>query len=393
MKTPSRSAGPAYSRRSQAIEPSAASSSSSGPPRARSSVTSPSQASSPSTFSRPISPPPTTRQRRPAQLQARDVERRVEHVAHAGLVADPAPELADAFLPGVGGGRHRPHRVVRPYLGHEACPQQPASPTTRCCAACIREQVVGLSGPRALLHAGGAPGRLRGLLRAHRRARRALRAPEPHGARARPRSPSAPAEDADRATAPRARHAPPRARRAAPRRPGASPAGTPYAADDPALLLWILAALADSAAVVYQRYVARAERAPSARRCGPTTASSGASSACATPTCPRRGTTSRPTCSTWSRARTCTSPTRRASSRVADRHAPAGPAARAPGRSSSPTRSRSACCRRACAASTASPGTRCARSRSAAARSTPSASWCRCCPSACGWCAARGGAA
>ena len=33
-------------------------------------------------------------------------------------------------------------------------------------------------------------------------------------------------------------------------------AGTPYAADDPALLLWILAALADSAAVVYQRYVA-----------------------------------------------------------------------------------------------------------------------------------------
>jgi uncharacterized protein (DUF2236 family) len=32
-------------------------------------------------------------------------------------------------------------------------------------------------------------------------------------------------------------------------------AGTPYAADDPALLLWILAALADSAAVVYQRYV------------------------------------------------------------------------------------------------------------------------------------------
>ena len=36
---------------------------------------------------------------------------------------------------------------------------------------------------------------------------------------------------------------------------------------------------------------------------------------------------------------------------VADRHAPAGPAALAPGRSSSPTRSPSACCRRACAAS------------------------------------------
>ncbi|MEA2359495.1 MAG: hypothetical protein QOI62_2755 [Solirubrobacteraceae bacterium] len=36
---------------------------------------------------------------------------------------------------------------------------------------------------------------------------------------------------------------------------GRFPAGTPYAADDPALLLWILATVADSAAVVYQRYV------------------------------------------------------------------------------------------------------------------------------------------
>jgi uncharacterized protein (DUF2236 family) len=36
---------------------------------------------------------------------------------------------------------------------------------------------------------------------------------------------------------------------------GRYPAGTPYAADDPALLLWILAAIADSAMVVYPRYV------------------------------------------------------------------------------------------------------------------------------------------
>jgi len=36
---------------------------------------------------------------------------------------------------------------------------------------------------------------------------------------------------------------------------GRFPAGTPYAADDPALLLWILAALVDSALVVYERYV------------------------------------------------------------------------------------------------------------------------------------------
>jgi len=36
---------------------------------------------------------------------------------------------------------------------------------------------------------------------------------------------------------------------------GRFPAGTPYAADDPALLLWILATLVDSALLVYQRYV------------------------------------------------------------------------------------------------------------------------------------------
>lgn len=36
---------------------------------------------------------------------------------------------------------------------------------------------------------------------------------------------------------------------------GRFPAGTPYAADDPALLLWILATLVDSAMVVYPRYV------------------------------------------------------------------------------------------------------------------------------------------
>ncbi len=36
---------------------------------------------------------------------------------------------------------------------------------------------------------------------------------------------------------------------------GRFPAGTPYAADDPELLLWILATLVDSGLVVYQRYV------------------------------------------------------------------------------------------------------------------------------------------
>ena len=36
---------------------------------------------------------------------------------------------------------------------------------------------------------------------------------------------------------------------------GRFPAGTPYRADDPELLLWILACLVDSALLVYQRYV------------------------------------------------------------------------------------------------------------------------------------------
>src|ERR687884_1750753 len=40
-----------------------------------------------------------------------------------------------------------------------------------------------------------------------------------------------------------------------PRAAGRFPAGTPYRADDPELLLWILACMADSALVVYQRYV------------------------------------------------------------------------------------------------------------------------------------------
>src|SRR3954464_13502442 len=36
---------------------------------------------------------------------------------------------------------------------------------------------------------------------------------------------------------------------------GAFPAGTPYAADDPELLLWILAAIVDSSLLVYDKYV------------------------------------------------------------------------------------------------------------------------------------------
>ena len=59
---------------------------------------------------------------------------------------------------------------------------------------------------------------------------------------------------------------------------GRFPAGTPFAADDPELLLWVLATLVDSALVFYDTYVRRCRR-PSATRTGRTTASSAASSA------------------------------------------------------------------------------------------------------------------
>ena len=61
--------------------------------------------------------------------------------------------------------------------------------------------------------------------------------------------------DADRATRRvRAMHRRVRGELAQPA--GRFPAGTPFAADDPELLLWVLATLVDSALVVYDRYVA-----------------------------------------------------------------------------------------------------------------------------------------
>jgi uncharacterized protein (DUF2236 family) len=61
-------------------------------------------------------------------------------------------------------------------------------------------------------------------------------------------------EQADAATARvRAVHA--KVRGVLPKDAGPWPAGTPYAADDPELLLWILATIMDSASLVYRRYV------------------------------------------------------------------------------------------------------------------------------------------
>jgi uncharacterized protein (DUF2236 family) len=49
-----------------------------------------------------------------------------------------------------------------------------------------------------------------------------------------------------------------------PKRVGRYPAGTPYRADDPELLLWILFTLVDSGIVVYRRYVGALSRAEEA---------------------------------------------------------------------------------------------------------------------------------
>lgn len=65
-------------------------------------------------------------------------------------------------------------------------------------------------------------------------------------------------DDADAATA-RVRRVHGRFRGRLAEPAGAFPAGTPWAANDPELLLWIIATLADSGLVVYERYVGRLE--------------------------------------------------------------------------------------------------------------------------------------
>ena len=116
-----------------------------------------------------------------------------------------------------------------------------------------REMAVAFSGPRALLMQASHPVAFEGFF-AHTgaldspyaRLRRTAAVMDTivFGARA----------DADRAARRvRAIHSRVRGELAAPA--GRFPAGTPFAADDPELLLWILATLVDSALVVYERYV------------------------------------------------------------------------------------------------------------------------------------------
>jgi uncharacterized protein (DUF2236 family) len=122
----------------------------------------------------------------------------------------------------------------------------------------MRERAVALSGPRALLMQAAHPLAVAGLL-AHSSAlddpyERLARTAEvmntiTFGERA----------EADRMTAHvRAMH-----RRVSGRLPeevGIFPAGTPYRADDPRLLMWILFTLVDSAIVVYTTYVGTLNR-------------------------------------------------------------------------------------------------------------------------------------
>ena len=117
----------------------------------------------------------------------------------------------------------------------------------------MRERAVALSGPRALLMQAAHPLAVAGLL-AHsdslsdpyvRLARTAeVMSTITFGTRA----------DADRAT----RHVRAMHRTVRGRLPAASgpyPAGTPYRADDPELLMWVLYTLVDSALVVHEAYV------------------------------------------------------------------------------------------------------------------------------------------
>ena len=125
------------------------------------------------------------------------------------------------------------------------------------------ERAVALSGPRALLMQAAHPLAVYGLL-AHSSAldepyERLARTAETmstigFGSRA----------DADRVTRRvRAMHRRVSGKLARP--VGPYPAGTPYRADDPELLLWVLFTLVDSALVVYRRYVGALSREDEAR--------------------------------------------------------------------------------------------------------------------------------
>lgn len=122
-----------------------------------------------------------------------------------------------------------------------------------------RELAVAISGPRALLMQAAHPVAFEGFFahsgaldEPYERLRRTAEVMNTIGFGAR--------ADADRATR-RVRSMHSKVRGELQRPAGRFPAGTPFAADDPKLLLWVLATLVDSALVFYDRYVASLSQA------------------------------------------------------------------------------------------------------------------------------------
>ncbi len=121
-----------------------------------------------------------------------------------------------------------------------------------------RESVVALSGPRALLMQAADPVAFAGFFahtgaldEPYERLNRTARVMDTVAFGSR--------KDADRATR-RVRAMHRKVRGVTREQAGRFPPGTPYAADDPVLLLWILATLVDSALLVYGKYVRRLSR-------------------------------------------------------------------------------------------------------------------------------------
>jgi uncharacterized protein (DUF2236 family) len=117
----------------------------------------------------------------------------------------------------------------------------------------IREYVVAFSGPRALLMQATHPVAFEGFF-AHTGAMDDPYARLNRTAAVMNAIAWGPREEADRLTR-RVRAMHRRVRGTLARPAGRFEAGTPYAADDPELLLWVLAALVDSAVLVFERYV------------------------------------------------------------------------------------------------------------------------------------------
>jgi uncharacterized protein (DUF2236 family) len=121
-----------------------------------------------------------------------------------------------------------------------------------------RERALALAGPRALLMQAAHPLAVAGLLahttaldEPYERLARTARVMSTIGFGSK--------QDADRAAARvRAMHRHVRGR--LPQAVGCYPAGTPYRADDPELLMWVLFTLVDSALVVYRTYVGGLDR-------------------------------------------------------------------------------------------------------------------------------------